>query len=257
MWLGRLLADASVDPLAQQVDVTHVAGVLLDHSDQHLAQRHRPSTAAMLVQGIVAGDVETGRLGHEPRGEVHLRPPCLPRLRNHLGVGNSTIEITVTVGVGAEQPGTSCPAIISRNPLRSIPARCRTSPSSDIVDGSTERRAIASASRPAHFISNVRRWQRRASTSVVRSSPNLGPCSRGSSSDGLPSSVNMSARRVVAMAQSSAMRRAADNRLRHRAPMAATARPSLTPGDAAGVRVTSERQSACRHPAPARQPLRS
>jgi hypothetical protein len=36
--LGGLLAYASVDPLAQQVDVTHVAGVLLDHSDQHLAQ---------------------------------------------------------------------------------------------------------------------------------------------------------------------------------------------------------------------------
>ena len=44
----------------------------------------------------------TGRPGHEPGGEVHLRAPCVPRLRNHLGIGNSTIEITVT---GAEQPG--------------------------------------------------------------------------------------------------------------------------------------------------------
>jgi hypothetical protein len=35
---------------------------------------------------------------------------------------------------------------------------------------------------------------------VVRSSPNVGPFSRGSSSEGLPSAVNMSARRVVAMA---------------------------------------------------------
>jgi len=69
-----------------------------------------------------------------------------------------------------------------------------------MVDGSTERRAIASASSPAHFISKVRRWRRRDSTSVVRSSPNLGPFSRGSSSEGLPSAVNMSARRVVAMA---------------------------------------------------------
>src|SRR5437763_16877844 len=97
-----LLADASVDPLAQQVDVTEVAGVLLDHSDQHLAQRHRPSAAAMLIQGIVAGDVETRRLGHEPRGEVHLPLPCVPRLRNHPGVGHSTIEIAVTAAVGAE-----------------------------------------------------------------------------------------------------------------------------------------------------------
>ena len=35
-----LLADASVDPLPQEVGVTEVARVLLDHSDQHLTQRH-------------------------------------------------------------------------------------------------------------------------------------------------------------------------------------------------------------------------
>jgi hypothetical protein len=43
--------------------------------------------------------------GHEPLGEVHLRPPRLPRLRNHLRVGNSAVEITVAVGVRAKQPG--------------------------------------------------------------------------------------------------------------------------------------------------------
>ena len=37
---------------------------------------------------------------------------------------------------------------------------------------------------------------------MVRSSPNVGPFSRGSSSDGFPSAVNMSARRVVGMAAS-------------------------------------------------------
>jgi hypothetical protein len=42
--------------------------------------------------------------------------------------------------------------------------------------------------------------QRIVAGNVTRSSPSLGPFSRGSSSDGLPSSVNMSARRVVAMA---------------------------------------------------------
>jgi hypothetical protein len=85
--------------------MTHVAGVLLDHAQQHLAQRHRPATAAVLIQGIVAGDVETGRLGHEPRGELHLGTPCVPCLRYHPGVGNSTVEVTVTVGIGAEEPG--------------------------------------------------------------------------------------------------------------------------------------------------------
>src|SRR5215471_19170404 len=83
-WVGSL-AYASVDPLAQQVDVTHVAAVLPDRSDQHLAQRHRPSAAAMLIQGILTGHVEAGRPGHEPLGKVHLRTPCVPRLRNHLG----------------------------------------------------------------------------------------------------------------------------------------------------------------------------
>ncbi len=82
-----------------------MAGVFLDRSDQHLAQRHPPSAAAMLILGIIAGDVETGRLGHEPRREVHLRTLCVPRRRNHLGIGNSTIEITVTVGARTEQPG--------------------------------------------------------------------------------------------------------------------------------------------------------
>jgi hypothetical protein len=96
--------------------------------------------------------------------------------------------------------GASSPAISTRNVARSISARCRTSPRSDVVDGSTERRAMASASRPAHFISSARRWQRRVSVGVTRSSPSLALCSRGSSSEGLPSAVGMSARGPVPMA---------------------------------------------------------
>src|SRR6266487_4340956 len=99
------LADASVDPLAQQVDVTHVAGVLLDHADQYLAQRHMPSAAAALARGVVAGDVETGRRGHEPGGELYLRAPRLPCLRHHLRVGDGAVEVAVPVGVGAVQQG--------------------------------------------------------------------------------------------------------------------------------------------------------
>ena len=51
-------------------------------------------------------------------GEVHLRTPGVPRLRNHPGVGNGTVEITVTVGVGAEQPGN----VLSRHHLPERPA---------------------------------------------------------------------------------------------------------------------------------------
>jgi len=56
--MAWLLADAPVDPLAQQVGVTHVAGILPDHSDQRLTQRDRPAAAAMLIQRVVGGDVE-------------------------------------------------------------------------------------------------------------------------------------------------------------------------------------------------------
>jgi len=74
------LTAASVDPFAQQVDVTQVAGVLLDHPDQHLPQRHRPSAAAVLIAVIVSGDVKTGCLLDPLGGEADLRVPGVPRL---------------------------------------------------------------------------------------------------------------------------------------------------------------------------------
>jgi hypothetical protein len=43
---SRLLADAAVNPLADEVGVAVVAGVLLDHVDQDLSQRDR---VALLV----------------------------------------------------------------------------------------------------------------------------------------------------------------------------------------------------------------
>jgi hypothetical protein len=66
---------------------------------------YRPAAAAMLVQRIVAGDIQAGRLGNEPRGEAHLGMPCLPCLRDYLGVRNRAVEVAVAVGDGAEQPG--------------------------------------------------------------------------------------------------------------------------------------------------------
>jgi hypothetical protein len=66
-------AYASVDPPAQQVDMAHGAGVLLDQSDQREAQRHRPSTASVLIQGIVGGGVETGHAAII--GDAHIGRP--------------------------------------------------------------------------------------------------------------------------------------------------------------------------------------
>jgi hypothetical protein len=57
--LNELLAYAPVNPFTQQVGVTEVAGVLVDHFEQSLAQRDRPLPLANAT-AIVAGDVETG-----------------------------------------------------------------------------------------------------------------------------------------------------------------------------------------------------
>ncbi len=75
--MDELLAYASVNPLAQQVGVTEVAGVLVDHFEQHLAQRDRPLALANAA-AIVAGEVEAVGSGHEPLGEVTLCSPCIP-----------------------------------------------------------------------------------------------------------------------------------------------------------------------------------
>src|SRR3989440_12122517 len=74
-----LLAYASVDPLAQQVDVTHVAGVPLHHSDQQLAPRHQTPTPSPLIQWIASRDGQTGRPAPEPRSEDHHCAPRIPR----------------------------------------------------------------------------------------------------------------------------------------------------------------------------------
>lgn len=48
-----LLADATVDPFAEQVGVAEVAGVLLDHVEYHLAQRD----GSAVLHGAANGEV--------------------------------------------------------------------------------------------------------------------------------------------------------------------------------------------------------
>jgi hypothetical protein len=50
---------------------------------------------------------------------------------------------------------------------------CRTRPSSDSVDGGTDRSASCSGVSPPHFSSNVARWYSRRSSSAARSSIGL------------------------------------------------------------------------------------
>jgi hypothetical protein len=54
------------------------------------------------VPGLVAGDVEIGRLGHEPFRERDLGPPHVPRLRDELRVRRCAVEVPVGIRVGGE-----------------------------------------------------------------------------------------------------------------------------------------------------------
>src|SRR4051812_3823889 len=67
-----LLADPAVDPLADQVGVPVVPGVLLHHVHEQLPQRDR------LPAPVAAGDAEVARRVDVPLGEGALLPPRLP-----------------------------------------------------------------------------------------------------------------------------------------------------------------------------------
>src|SRR5215475_8519098 len=74
--VSALLAEAPVDALAEQVGVPVVAGVLLDHVHEQLAQRDR------LTLGVVADEAEVVVPG-ELLGEGDLLAPGRPRLPDH------------------------------------------------------------------------------------------------------------------------------------------------------------------------------
>ena len=88
-----LLADPSVDALAEQVGVPVVAGVLLDHVHQQFAQRDR------LPLGVAA-DVAEIVVARELLSEGDLLAPRRPRLGDHGRVSGRTVEVSVGIGVG-------------------------------------------------------------------------------------------------------------------------------------------------------------
>jgi hypothetical protein len=81
-----LLADAPVDALAEQVGVSVVAGVLLDHVHQQLAQRDR------ITFGVAAGEIEVV-VARELRSEGDLLAPRRPRLLDHRRIGDRPGEV--------------------------------------------------------------------------------------------------------------------------------------------------------------------
>ncbi len=95
---SALLTDASVNSLAQQVSMTVVPGVLLDHVDQQLTQGDR------VPLPILSDEAEVG-VSYEPLGEVNLLMPGRPCFIHDLLIGHCSVEVTVGLGIGLVTPG--------------------------------------------------------------------------------------------------------------------------------------------------------
>ena len=131
-----LLPDSAVDALAQQVGVPAVPGVLLDPVDPQLT--HRDTTFADPLSQI--------RMLGQRRSVAacsRARSPSAP----------STVACSPTACSKSASPspyifGAGSPGTIQLRQSRSASARWRRSPSNDMVDGGTERRANCSGPQP-------------------------------------------------------------------------------------------------------------
>ena len=105
------------------------------------------------------GEVQVSGFIEETLGESNLVPPVVPCQRDSGRVGHGVAEgpVVVVAGTCPVAGGASTPAITCRNQYRSASERWRTSPSNDRSEGSTERQAMARASKPAHLSSSVSR----------------------------------------------------------------------------------------------------
>src|SRR3984885_8257605 len=83
------LANAAVDPLAEQVGVTEVTGVLLDHVEYYLAQREGGAVLHRAVDGQV------GRAGDELLCEGDLLPPGPPGVGHHCRISHRPRPVSV------------------------------------------------------------------------------------------------------------------------------------------------------------------
>jgi hypothetical protein len=95
---SALLSDASVNALAQQVGVTVVAGVLLDHVDQQLPE------GDWLVCSVTSDEAQVCLTG-ELLGEGDLVTPGVPGCIDNGLIGRGTVEVAVGLGFGLETRG--------------------------------------------------------------------------------------------------------------------------------------------------------
>jgi len=137
-----LLTDSSIDALPKQVGVPTVARVLLDPVHPELPNRESLFSQTLtkvhvLGQRVVgprllANQVRTGSVNN---GLIRVRSL----------EGRITLAVQLRLRIAMADPVTPVPL-----PLGEVP-------SSDIVDGGTDRRAICCASSPSHFICKVSR----------------------------------------------------------------------------------------------------
>jgi hypothetical protein len=136
----------AVESFAQQIRVAVVPGVLLDHVDVDPAQVHLEVTVRM-EEGLVQSPV----------------PGCFPGEFNLpyedgevlLGIGcTGVIELPVGIGLAGIQEADLLSRDAAAKPSALHLRICRTSPSSDRLEGSTVRCRNYSAARPLHLLSS-------------------------------------------------------------------------------------------------------
>lgn len=138
-----LLPHPPVDALPQQIRMAAVSCVLLDTMQQDLPDGDAFSANPFPeVQVLGQEGIGVGLLAHQvSEGGI-----------DDLLIRYGTVEIGVTAPYRL-LPGS--PLMTQLRQSRSTSAKCRNSPSRDIDEGGTERRASCSGLSPLHFISNV------------------------------------------------------------------------------------------------------
>ena len=135
------LADACVDPFPQQVGVAAVAGVLLDHLDNHFAQRDGVSVSHS------PADAEAGEPATNFSAKATSSRQACQASFTTAGPATAPARSASARSPDQYSGGASACAITRRNQLRSTSAMWRMRPGRDMAEGGTGRRASWAGSR--------------------------------------------------------------------------------------------------------------
>ena len=137
------LAGRPVDRLADQVGVAVVAGVLLDHVQDHPAQAERPSRAGLRMTDMVQAvggerQVDDRRTRRRPRRRGRAAPPG-----ESSGAVRHSQSRSASQSTPCERLGVVVAEQLTPNQPSSTSARCLTSPPRVIVDGRKRLRQLS------------------------------------------------------------------------------------------------------------------